>query len=57
MLFLRAAPGQTIYRSWVDEAISEAIGERSHELTFTTTAMPAPGYMATIGTIYFEPPA
>lgn len=55
MLFLRAAPGQAIYRSWMDEAISEAIGENYHELDFETTLMPEVGYMASLGTIYFSP--
>lgn len=54
MEFARSVPGQTIYRSWVDEAISQAIGERSHELDFVTTDMPAPGYMPTIGTILYS---
>lgn len=51
----RSAPGQTMYRSWVDEAISQAVGEETHELLFTTTAMPAPGYMPTLGTVTYLP--
>ena len=27
----RSNPGQTMYRSWVDEAISEAVGEENHD--------------------------
>jgi uncharacterized phage protein gp47/JayE len=50
---LRSQPGQTWYRSWVDEAISQTIGETSHELDYETTAMPAPGYMPCIGTILY----
>jgi len=53
MEFARSEPGQTMYRSWVDEAISQAVGEQSHELDFTTTPMPAPGYMPVIGTILY----
>jgi uncharacterized phage protein gp47/JayE len=53
MEFKRSAPGQTMYRSWVDEAISQAVGEFSHELTFETTAMPAPGYMPVLGTVLY----
>jgi uncharacterized phage protein gp47/JayE len=53
MLLGRAIPGQTIFRSWVDEAISVATGETSHELTFVTTAMASPGHMATFGTISY----
>jgi uncharacterized phage protein gp47/JayE len=54
MLFVQAAPGQTIYRSWVDEAISNAVGEDHHTLTLDDLVMPAPGYMAVLGTILFE---
>ena len=46
-------PGQTMYRSWVDEAISQALGEISHELVYETQIMPAPGYMPVIGTILY----
>ncbi|MHC2534226.1 baseplate J/gp47 family protein [Bradyrhizobium diazoefficiens] len=49
----RSKPGQTMYRSWVDEAISNAVGEDHHELTFTTTPMPEPGYMPFVGTILY----
>lgn len=53
MLFRRAAPGQTIYRSWVEEAIGNALGEDHHDLTFDTTPMPSLGHMAVLGTVYF----
>jgi uncharacterized phage protein gp47/JayE len=53
MEFRRAFPGQSMFRSWVDEAISGAIGEDHHELTFATVVMPGPGYMATLGTITY----
>jgi hypothetical protein len=53
MEYRRLSPGQTLYRSWVDEAISAAVGEDSHELTFVTTLMPGPGYMARLGTITY----
>jgi uncharacterized phage protein gp47/JayE len=46
-------PGQTMYRSWVDEAVSQALGEISHELVFQSQIMPAPGYMPVIGTILY----
>ena len=49
----RSQPGQTMYRSWVDEAISSAVGEETHELDFETTVMPAPGYMPTLGTVLY----
>jgi uncharacterized phage protein gp47/JayE len=54
MLYAKAAPGQTIFRSWVDEAISNAIGEDHHTLTFDDAIMPAPGYMAVLDTILYD---
>ncbi len=54
MLRDRAVPGQTIYRSWVGEAVSIAAREEHHELVFTTTPMPSPGHMAVLGTISFS---
>ena len=54
MLFVKAAPGQTIYRSWVEEAISNAVGEDHHNLIFDDAVMPAPGYMAVLGTILYR---
>ena len=53
MLHERLRPGDTVYRSWVDEAISRAIGEDHHELEFTTTPMAAPGYLAVLGAITY----
>jgi uncharacterized phage protein gp47/JayE len=54
MLYWQAAPGQTIHRSWVAEAVSGALGEQYHELTFETTAAPTVGHMAVLGTVYFK---
>jgi uncharacterized phage protein gp47/JayE len=54
MLFARAKPGQTIYRSWVEEAIGGAIGEDHHELEFETAPMPSLGHMAVLSTVYFR---
>jgi uncharacterized phage protein gp47/JayE len=51
--FRRSKPGQTWYRSWVDEAISQAVGEETHELDYETTEMPAPGYMPCLGTVLY----
>lgn len=53
MEFERSKPGQTWYRSWVDEAISQAVGEETHELDYETTEMPAPAYMPVLGTILY----
>lgn len=54
MLFDKAAPGQTIYRSWIETAISNAVGEDHHNLLFDDAVMPAPGYMAVLGTILYD---
>jgi uncharacterized phage protein gp47/JayE len=54
MLYVQASPGQTIYRSWVDEAISNAVGEDHHTLVFDDAVMPAPGYMAVLDTILYD---
>jgi uncharacterized phage protein gp47/JayE len=53
MEFKRSKPGQTWYRSWVDEAISQAVGEETHELDYETTQMPAPAYMPVLGTVLY----
>lgn len=53
MLIDRATPGQTIYRSWVSEAISLAIGEDRHDLTFSNTAMTTANHMGILGTITY----
>jgi len=53
MEFERSKPGQTWYRSWVDEAISQAVGEETHELDYETTEMPAPAYMPVLGTVLY----
>jgi uncharacterized phage protein gp47/JayE len=50
----RSQPGQTWYRSWVDEAISQAVGEETHELDYETTIMPSAGYMPCLGTVLYE---
>jgi uncharacterized phage protein gp47/JayE len=53
MLKERAIPGQQIWKSWITEAVSQAIGEDHHENDFVTTAMPSNGHLAVIGTITF----
>jgi uncharacterized phage protein gp47/JayE len=52
--FNRSQPGQTWYRSWVDEAISQAVGEETHELDYETTIMPFPAYMPVLGTVLYS---
>ena len=53
MLFLRATPGQTIYRAWVEGAIVNAPGVDHYNLLFDDTPMPSSGYLAVLGTIIF----
>ncbi len=53
MEYRRLSPGQTLYRSWVDEAISAAVGEDSHELNFVSLVMPGEGYMARLGVVTY----
>jgi uncharacterized phage protein gp47/JayE len=54
MLYARAAPGQMIYRSWIDEAVSQAVGEDHHDLDFQNTAMESPGHLAVLGSIIYD---
>lgn len=49
----RAAPGQTIFRSWVSEAISAAVGEDHHDLEFENAIMPSRGHLAVLGAINY----
>lgn len=53
MQFQRAAPGQKLYRSWVDEAISRATGEDHHELTFDTITPANAGEMPILNDIIY----
>ncbi len=53
MLARRAAPGQTIYHSWVSEAVSAATGEDHHDLTFADHPMPTAGHIAVLGVITY----
>lgn len=50
----RLYPGCTLYRSWIDEAISGALGEDHHELDFETLVMPSPGHIPMLDTITYE---
>jgi len=56
MLFDKAAPGQTIYVSWINYAIMSAPSVQSFFLVSPTTdvVMTAPGYMAVLETINYE---
>jgi uncharacterized phage protein gp47/JayE len=53
MVLTKAIPGGTIYRSWVDEAISNSIGENYHEMNYESTPMPTPGHIAILGSIIY----
>jgi uncharacterized phage protein gp47/JayE len=53
MEFEKSKPGQTMYRTWVEEAIGGTVGVNYFELDFDTTPMPDVGYMPFIGTINY----
>lgn len=52
--FYLLAPGNTVYRSRIDEAISAADGEEHHELQFITISPPGNGYLPILGNIIYE---
>lgn len=53
MLRLRAAPGQTIYASWIVEAISAATGEDHHDTAISNVVPPSGGHLVILGTITY----
>jgi uncharacterized phage protein gp47/JayE len=53
MLFDRAFPGGTIYASWVEGAIADAVGVDHFELIFMTQVMPSPGHLGVLGSIIY----
>ena len=53
MIVRRAAPGQTIYRSWVDDAIAGALDGGRYDLTFENTAMDSAGHLAVLGSVIY----
>jgi len=53
MFFEKSFPGCTIYRSWLEVAIANAIGEQHHELEYTTTTAPTPGHLPILGSIIY----
>lgn len=56
MLFAKAAPGQTIFASWVSYAIMSAPSVVSFKLVTTDDyLMMSAGHMAVLGTIYYPP--
>jgi uncharacterized phage protein gp47/JayE len=55
MLFAKAAPGQTIYASWVNYAIMSAPSVQSFNLITTADyVMPSLGHMAVLETILYQ---
>jgi len=55
MLFVQAAPGQTIYAAWISYAIMNAPHVQSFQLvTDTDHVMPSLGHMAVLETILYE---
>jgi uncharacterized phage protein gp47/JayE len=57
MLFVKAAPGETIYAAWVSYAIMNAAGVQSFNLITTNDyVMPSLGHMAVLGTILYDIP-
>jgi uncharacterized phage protein gp47/JayE len=55
MLTERAAPGQTIYAVWVNDAISSAIGDGHFAPIADDFVMDSAGHMAVLGTISYDP--
>jgi uncharacterized phage protein gp47/JayE len=53
MEYQKSKPGQTMYRTWVEEAIGGTVGVNFFELEFDTTPMPDVGHMPFIGTINY----
>jgi uncharacterized phage protein gp47/JayE len=53
MLFEKAIPGGTVYASWVESAISDALGVDHFELTCSTQSMPSPGHLAILGSVIY----
>ena len=54
MLAERATPGQTIFKSWVCEAVSIATGEDHHDLNYENQVMPSPGHLAILGSVEYD---
>lgn len=54
MLKARAAPGQTIYASWIREAISAAVGEDWHDTAIANQVPSSGGHMIFLGNITYS---
>lgn len=53
VFLLRAVPGQTFYRSWVDQGISAA-GANAYTLTLADQVMPDNAHLPVLGTITYD---
>jgi uncharacterized phage protein gp47/JayE len=53
MLRARAAPGQTIYASWIREAISTATGEDHHDIAVANVVPASAGHIVVPGTVTY----
>ena len=53
MLYDRASPGQTIYRSWIEMAIAQVPNVDHYNLDFEDTPMQTAGHMPVLGTIVY----
>lgn len=53
MLRARAAPGGTIYASWIREAISAATGEDHHDTAITNQVAASAGHLITLGNVIY----
>ncbi len=53
MLLDKSIPGQTIFRSWIDEAIAAANGVDHYDLDFEDAIMPSAGHLASTAIIVY----
>lgn len=53
MLMQKAIPGQTIYRSWIDEAITSVHNVDHYDLDYEDALMPSAGHLAVLGVVTY----
>ena len=53
MFLDRVIPGETMHRSWIDEAIGQVVGLDSYELNYASQAMPDNGHIPVLGSIIY----
>jgi len=54
ILNAKGAPGQTIFASWIREAISAATGEDHHDITIGNTLPESAGHLIVLGEITYD---